>query len=333
MIKKLLVSLLFYGAVSANAQNNYLMFDGVNDHVNVPNSGTILASSAAISMTCKVYPKNPNPGWPAFNGIVGYRNDSNFDFYIIQLSSNTAEARFRNSSGTTYDIVYSGLTLNAWNHFYMVYNGSTLKLYKDGLEVGSVAASGSAPATNASTFKIGLVSYSITNFYHTGYIDEVSLWNKALSAAEITAIHTNAGEIANPASETNLKLYYKFNQGVPNGNNAGVTSLIDEKGLQNGTLTNFGLNGNNSNWGTDDDLSTQNFEGTSVKVYPNPTNDLLNISGIPNAGKLQIIDSLGRVVGEQSTAESSIQMNVSQLNTGMYFIVLENAQPIGFLKK
>lgn len=333
MIKKLLVSLLFYGAVSANAQNNYLMFDGINDHVNVPNSGTILASSSAISMTCKVYPKNPSPAWPAFNGIVGYRNDSNFDFYIIQLSSNSIEARFRNASGTTYDINYSGLTLNAWNHFYMVFNGSTLKLYKDGVEVGSVAASGSAPASNSSTFKIGLVTYSITNFYHTGYIDEVSLWNKALSAAEITAIHTNGGEIANPASETNLKLYYKFNQGVPNGNNAGVTSLIDEKGLQNGTLTNFGLNGNNSNWGTDDNLSAQNFDGIALKVYPNPTNALLNISGIEDAGNLQIIDSLGRVVSEQTTSENQLQIDVSQLKPGMYFVVMENTPPIRFLKK
>lgn len=333
MIKKLLVSLLFYGAVSANAQNNYLMFDGTNDHVNVPNSGTILGTATTISMTCKVFPKNPSPAWPAFNGIVGYRNDSNFDFYIIQLSSNSIEARFRNASGTTYDIVYSGLTLNAWNHFYMVFNGSTLKLYKDGVEVGSVAASGSAPATNSSTFKIGLITYSTTNFQHTGYIDEVSLWNKALSAAEITAIHTNAGEIANPASETNLKLYYKFNQGVPFGNNASVTSLIDEKALQNGTLTNFGLNGNNSNWGTDDDLSSANFNENTLKVYPNPTNAFLNISGIANEGNLQIIDNLGRVVSEQTTTGDNLQINVSLLKSGMYFVKIENAQLIRFVKK
>ena len=333
MIKKLLVSLLFYGAVSANAQNNYLMFDGVNDHVVVNNSGNILASNTAISLTCKVYPKNPSPGWPAFNGIVGYRNDSNFDFYMIQLSSNSIEARFRNASGTAYDINYSGLTLNAWNHFYMVYNGSTLKLYKDGLEVASVAASGSAPASNSSTFKIGLVTYSITNFYHTGYIDEVSLWNKALSAAEITAIHTNAGQIANPASETNLKLYYKFNQGVPNGNNAGISSLTDEKGLQNGTLTNFALNGTNSNFGSDENLSTGTFQETSIRVFPNPTDDFLTISASSNLGRLQIIDGLGRVVGEQTIIENSTQINVSQLNPGMYFVVIENTKPIRFLKK
>lgn len=333
MIKKLLVSVLFCSAVAVQAQNNYLMFDGVNDHVNVPNSANVLANSTAISMTCKVFPKNPSPAWPAFNGIVGYRNDSNFDFYIIQLSSNSIEARFRNAIGTSYDIAYSGLTLNAWNHFYMVFNGTTLKLYKDGVEVGSVGAMGTVPASNTSTFKIGLVNYSVTNFYHTGYIDEVSLWNKALSAAEITAIHTNAGEIANPAAETNLKLYYKFNQGVPFGNNAGLTSLIDEKGLQNGTLTNFGLNGNNSNWGTEDELSTENFDGTTVKVYPNPTNDFLYISGIANAENLQIIDSLGRIVSKQTTSENQLQINVSQLKPGMYFVAIENAPPIRFLKK
>jgi len=333
MMKKLLVIFLFCSSVIIQAQNNYLMFDGVNDHVVVNNSGNILASNTAISMTCKVYPKNPSPGWPAFNGIVGYRNDSNFDFYIIQLSSNSIEARFRNSSGTAYDIVYSGLTLNAWNHFYMVYNGSTLKLYKNGVEVGSVAASGGAPASNTSTFKIGLVSFGVTNFYHTGNIDEVSLWNKALTAAEVTAIHTNNGEIANPTSEANLKLYYKFNQGVPFANNAGLTSLIDEKGLQNGTLTNFALNGTNSNYGSDDNLSTGSFEETSLKVFPNPTNNFITISGVTNFGRLQIIDSLGRVVGEQTLTDNSTPINVSQLNPGMYFVVMENTQPIRFIKK
>lgn len=333
MIKKLLFVLLFFCAITVFAQNNYLMFDGVNDHVVIPNSGNILASSAAISMTCKVYPKNPNPAWPAFNGILGYRNDSNFDFYIIQLSSNSVEARFRNSSGTPFTITYSGLTLNAWNHFYMVYNGSTLKLYKDGLEVASVAASGSAPITNSSTFKIGLVTYEITNFYHTGYIDEVSLWNKALSAAEVTAIHTNSGIIANPASETNLRLYYKFNQGTAFGANAGITSLTDEKALQNGTLLNFALTGNNSNWGSDEPLSSPTFEGTTFKVYPNPTNDILNINGQTIIGNLQIVDNLGRIVMELNSSENSLQLNVSQLNAGLYFVVMEDAQPIRFIKK
>ena len=45
-----------------------------------------------------------------------------------------------------------------------------------------------------------------------------------------------------------LKAYYRFNQGVAGGNNAGVTTLNDETGVNNGTLTSFSLSGALSNW-------------------------------------------------------------------------------------
>jgi hypothetical protein len=50
-------------------------------------------------------------------------------------------------------------------------------------------------------------------------------------------------------SEPGLIAYYKFNQGVSNGNNSSETTLYDITiNGNNGTLTNFTLNGTSSNW-------------------------------------------------------------------------------------
>ena len=333
MIKKLLLSFLLIGFNYSYAQDNYLDFDGTNDYVNVANSGNILANSNAISMSCKVYPKLSTTGFPAFDGFAGYRNETNFDFYLIQLTSTQVEARFRNSNGTAYSINYTGLVLNQWNHFFLVYNGSTLKLYSGTTEVGSVAASGTVPASNSSTFKIGLIPYQAYNWYHNGYIDETSLWNKALSATEISAIMANNGEIANPQSETNLKVYYKFNQGVPYGNNAGLTTLNDEMNLSNGTLTNFSLTGNSSNWGSAT-LSNQLFYDTVASVYPNPTSSKLNILSKSEITSLQIVDLSGRIIMQKelnATLETS--EDVSKLNAGIYFAIINQSQKIKFIKQ
>lgn len=125
-MKKKILSLLFFVLISNGfSQNNYLDFDGVNDHVNVVGSDNLLANSASISMSCKIFPKNATPSFPAFNGFAGYRNESNFDFYLIQLTVTQVEARFRNSSGTDFTAVYNGLVLNQWNHLFLVYNGSS----------------------------------------------------------------------------------------------------------------------------------------------------------------------------------------------------------------
>jgi Concanavalin A-like lectin/glucanases superfamily/Secretion system C-terminal sorting domain len=333
MKQKLLILLVFTFCNTCFSQNNYLDYDGVNDNVTVPGSENVLASATAISMSCKIYPKTTSSGFPLFDGFAGYRNESNFDFYLIQLTSNQLEARFRNSSGTAFTITYNGLVLNQWSHFFLVYNGSTLKLYNGTTEVGSVAANGSVPATNASTFKIGLIQFQSYNWYHSGYIDEVSLWNKGLSASEISTIVGNSGEIANPSGETNLKLYYKFNQGIPYGSNPGLNSLIDEKATANGTLANFALTGSSSNWGSAT-LNINSFDENKSVVYPNPTSTILNFSGISEIQNIKIIDLYGRVILDkilEPTEEPSIDVN--QLQSGTYIAIINNNWKVKFLKK
>lgn len=330
MKKKLLFLSIMLYSVSFWAQNNFLVFDGVNDYVSVPGSGNLIAGATVLSMSCKVYPKNNAAAWPDFDGFIGYRNDTNCDFYITQLSSTTVEARYRNSSGEAYSITYDGLALNEWNHFFLVYDGSALKLYSSGIEVASTEAGGEMPANPTNLFQIGVSNYYTTAFYYKGYIDEVSLWSKALSDTEIAAIDSNSGEIANPTAETELQVYYKFNQGIAYGTNTGVTSLTDEQGNINGTLVNFSLSGSLSNWGSES-LGSKQFSSSTFKVYPNPASDVMNISGLNTIENLKIVDFMGRTIMENKEPLNSLSVN--QLNPGVYFLVINQDQTIKFVKK
>ena len=143
--------------IPAVFSQNVMDFDGVNDNITVANASSYIANGP-MSLSFWVYPTNPNAGWPDFDGFVGFRNEFNADFYLLQLNSTNVEARFRNSSGTAYDIVYTGMTLNAWNHFVFTYNNSTLTLYLYGVNVVTLSASGSF-VSNTLFRMFGFVSF------------------------------------------------------------------------------------------------------------------------------------------------------------------------------
>lgn len=259
---------------SINAQSNAIDFDGANDVVKVPNASGEITGTGGITLTMWVRPTNSSAGWPNFDGFGGIRNNSNADFYLLQLSSSNVEARFRNSSGTNYDIVGTGMQLNTWQHYAMTYNGTTLTLYRNGASIGSISASGSISSTTVE-MTIGSVNFTGNNFFTDGRIDEVSLWNKGLTAAEVSCIY-NYG--INPNS-TGLKMYYTMDQGTASANNSGVTSVIDLTGNINGTLQNSSLNGSTSNWVTG--ISAHTLLDTSICE-----GEQFNFSG-------QIIDTAG----------------------------------------
>jgi hypothetical protein len=84
--------------------------------------------------------------------------------------------------------------------------------------------------------------------FFSGQMDELSMWKSILSPARVTSIQ---GVNLDPSKEANLSFYYKFNEGIPNGNNTSpaVNTLIDQTSNNfTGTLSNFALNGNTSNW-------------------------------------------------------------------------------------
>ena len=234
------LSLLPGGLFAQNA----LDFDGVNDKVTVPAASGQIVGGTGISLACWVYPRNAAPAYPDFDGFAGMRNDNNADFYLLQVSpSNTVEGRFRNSAGQDYTMEYSGLQLNTWQFLVLTYNGSQLTIYADGVNVATAPASGSI-TNSAVDLLIGDVLYDINDFYLNGRVDEVSLWNRGLSQAEVNCIYANGVDV----TDTGVKLYYKMDEGLGGENNAPINNLTPSKGLIPGNLSGFALTGNTSNF-------------------------------------------------------------------------------------
>jgi hypothetical protein len=243
-LKPFSIFLLLITALPVFAQtSNSLDFDNVDDVVSVPNASELIAGSNEISMTCWVNLKNPNPGWPDFDGICGFRNEFDASFYLLHLNTTTIEARLRNSQFTSFTMPYDGVQSNEWIHLALVYNGAELILYHNGEFGTSMIATGLIESP-IETFWIGSLPFQANPFNLLGQVDEVSLWSKALSEDEINCIYQHD---IDPES-SNLELYYKMDQGETNGDNNSITELMDETGNINGILNNFTLNGTTSNF-------------------------------------------------------------------------------------
>ncbi len=232
-----LVSLILLQEVQAQ---NALDFDGIDDEVTVNNASALIAGSAGFSLTCWV---KPTAG-TEHHGIAGLRDEVGADFYLLKLADlNSIEGRFRNSAGGFFTLISPGLTLNTWQHLALVYDGSEMVLYMNGIGSGSVAASGNITSTTG-TFRMGNLVYSTDNFNFAGQLDEVSLWNVALTIEEVQCLALSPIDQDSPG----LQLYFAMDQGVAGGNNTGITSVTDLTGHANGALQGFTLTGPSSNF-------------------------------------------------------------------------------------
>lgn len=130
------------------------------------------AGAAASMVVIAKLPNNP----AAHGGIMGWRNDTTADFYMLQLlGTNTLECRFRNSAGTAFTFTSSALTSGVYHQLALVLNGSTLTLYSDTVSVGSVGGI-SGKMANAGLFQIGKIG---GNFF-AGTLDEAAFYDYAI---------------------------------------------------------------------------------------------------------------------------------------------------------
>nr|MBM3931837.1 LamG domain-containing protein [Sphingomonadales bacterium] len=224
---------------------NGLSMDGIDDYVAVSGSSALVANLGSFSMACWVYPTNAAPSYPDFDGIMGFRNDVNADFYVLQLSATTYEARFRNSAGTIHTLTQGPVLLNQWQHLALVYTDSSLRFYHNGNLAGSMNATGMITNTNI-PLEIGRLSFSSNPFYLNGNIDEAALWGRALSDNEVMCLYKQQLDSASAA----LLSYYPMDQGIAGGNNVSVPYLEDIKGGYHGFFYGLNLTGSNSNFVT-----------------------------------------------------------------------------------
>ena len=105
------------------------------------------------------------------------------------LTYTTAPTNGGGSGWSNATTTTSPIKINQWNHVVVRSDGSTNKIYVNGVEVASVSMSSAMSTTNTAAFQVGLLSYNGSNKFFAGGVDEVALWSRALNATEIQQLY------------------------------------------------------------------------------------------------------------------------------------------------
>jgi MBG domain (YGX type)/Secretion system C-terminal sorting domain/Fibronectin type III domain len=227
---------------------NALSFDGATENIVLTGLSSAITWSDDISWEAWF----KSTGLPAsgFSCIMGMEK-TGVPRVRIYLTATTLVADYYNSSDPGFEVNYPHTSLHndgQWHHIAYVIDATdpltgNLKLFLDGVEVGSIAYSLASPVTVTSEeILIGETEYT-ANYSFMGKIDEIRIWQTAL---DITTIKSRMySELA--GNESNLVAYYNFNQ--TNG-----SSLTD--------------NSTNSYDGTMVNMTDANWVESYALVYP-----------------------------------------------------------------
>ena len=168
-----------------------LSFDGVDDYVGLPALGTFYNSGFTLEAWVQKSTTKKDVG------ILGSWAGDGPMLWVDHLAS-----RYHLTlGGSLSSYLDSGLspTTAQWQHLAATFDGSTARFYVDGAQVASRAVSGSVGSSNA--WRIGAYGSVVGGFFD-GLIDEIRVYNRALSAAEIVSDRDTPLGLVDPTAPT-----------------------------------------------------------------------------------------------------------------------------------
>lgn len=161
-----------------------LLFNGSNGVV-MPASPSM--GSITNAMSVSLWVKRGDNG--TFRNIAGVlKNDSTTSYAWGFRTNNTDKVFFDVFvSGTRYQLQEpTSVPVGTWAHYTFTFNGSTIALYKNGVLAASTVLPGTIDAYDTKQFGVSDVG-GYSRF--SGSVDEVRVYNRALSAAEAQQLY------------------------------------------------------------------------------------------------------------------------------------------------
>ena len=286
---------------------NALYFDGINDYVKF--SGGF--GMAFPALTVEFWLKAPTAN--DWGSIVNRAPDWNTGSWKVMISLKNKirfEAYDLNSQGYEGSIVVDD---SLWHHVVVTVNSSYVSIYVDsaldiaiGINNGSIQSSGSPDlylGTRPPEFQ-----------WFNGLIDEVRIYNRALSANEVEENYLRAGARAYMYLAPSKKVHVAFRTKYPNGRTINTLTsalLFNEEGLLLNKTEGMSYNG----WFNYSIImpsrvgkywfmvnSSGNYAGIIVSIYVSKIEVILNIDNPrTSSGKIATLNGITEYIVDNSS--------------------------------
>ncbi len=169
-----------------------IQFDGTNDYIDLGNS-SLFNITSAVTISAWMNISNQTT-----SRVILNKGGANGSYELRGNQSSNATYRFILNGGTNLNGSGS-ISANTWHHLAATYDGATMKVYVDGVLNNSVAYTSSINITTSSAL-IGSIG---SGLYFQGILDNVRIYNKALSASEVTT-DMNTSDAVLPSTPSGL---------------------------------------------------------------------------------------------------------------------------------
>ncbi|MCA9388201.1 LamG domain-containing protein, partial [Candidatus Berkelbacteria bacterium] len=171
-----------YGAAGRLA--TALDFNGTSDFVAVPDSASLdITNNLTVSFW--VYADTTPQLWDSpiikttdddswYDGFGMFYQGGQIRFWVDQYDTNVASAAF---------------SVGSWHHVVGTYDGTTVRVYVDGVEGTPDSYTGSITPNNTSLFIGSGADASGAGYYWDGKIDEVAVFDRAIDSSEVQALY------------------------------------------------------------------------------------------------------------------------------------------------
>jgi streptogramin lyase len=188
-----------------SAQNYCLQFDGLDDYVDMPDGFADFRNGFTIEMWA--HPTSPR----SYARFIDFGNGSPSDNIIFARNATSDTLLFEvyigDSSGGRLE-AGQVIDLNMWQHLAATLDLSgEVIIYKNGVEVARGAAIVPNNLIRANNY-IAKSNWSWDEYYQ-GYMDEIRIWNRALTTEEIKTYML----VQPTGSEPNMVGYWKLDEG------------------------------------------------------------------------------------------------------------------------
>jgi hypothetical protein len=168
-----------------------LTFDGVNDWVTVPDAASLDLTNRA-TLEAWIYPTALGGIWRT--ALLKEQPGQ----LVYALYANNDVNRPSGHLYTTGDLFTNGtaaLPLNTWSHVAMTWDGTTQRLFLNGVQVGTRVVAGTLPN---STGALRFGGNNVWAEWFAGRLDEIRIYDRALTQAELQADMTRPVSGAGP---------------------------------------------------------------------------------------------------------------------------------------
>ena len=340
-----------------NANRAY-SFDGIDDFIH-NNSTNSLNVTSQLTLSAWINTTTINQSRILTFGSS--TNITNFQYSLLHTNVNNSNRLYFLANGANTNFEPNGpnfgnLTISSqWTNVVVTFDGFILKFYLNGVLDKAVNINDTFLQNSFTNFIIGKRSDNQEVF--TGFIDDIGIWNRALSSQEVHLLYTgctdtlsiqplNFTAYTNPGwanftcKSSDTAATYQWQQssgaGWVNLTNLGFYSGVNSDSLVingiTGTMNNYGFRCIVTSCDTDTSdvaiLTVSNGAGAdesslnSLFLSPNPTSGIVRFN-LPVSGTYRITAADGRVI---ETGEMKEILDLSHFPNGVYTVEVQSAQ-------